>query len=144
MNTSLDNKSHTNENWIDRLKLAIMIVAVYIILIFLGAGCPIKYLTGVSCPGCGMTRAVLSLMQLKFREAFYYHPLFALIPFMFALYLFEDKLKPIQVKSFWTAIVVVFLTVYIFRLLSTSNSIVSIDISSGFVLKFIQNNILGG
>ena len=37
--------------------------------------CPFKALTGIPCPGCGMTRAVLHACKGEFREAFYYHPL---------------------------------------------------------------------
>ena len=31
--------------------------------------CPFHAITGIPCPGCGMTRAMLSLGQLKLREA---------------------------------------------------------------------------
>lgn len=37
--------------------------------------CPIKYLTGFSCPGCGMTRALI-MMFYDMKGAFYMHPLF--------------------------------------------------------------------
>ena len=37
--------------------------------------CPFKAVTGIPCPGCGMTRAVLSALRGDFRTAFYYHPL---------------------------------------------------------------------
>lgn len=146
MNTSLDKKAYIKDKpaWINRLNLAIMIAAIYLILILLGAGCPIKFLTGISCPGCGMTRAIWAIIRFQFHEAFYYHPLFVFVPFMFALYLFDYKLKPLHVKYIWVAILVLFLGVYIVRLFFIPNSIVSIDIDNGFVLKFIQNNILGG
>ena len=53
---------------------------VYGIFNALGIGCPIKYATGISCIGCGMTRAWLSLLHLDIRGAFYYHPAFFLPP----------------------------------------------------------------
>lgn len=37
--------------------------------------CPFKAISGIPCPGCGMTRAVLSACKGDFREAFRYHPL---------------------------------------------------------------------
>lgn len=37
--------------------------------------CPFKAVTGIPCPGCGMTRAVMSALRGDFREAFRYHPL---------------------------------------------------------------------
>lgn len=36
--------------------------------------CPFRAVTGVPCPGCGMTRAFLLLFQLRFGEAFAQHP----------------------------------------------------------------------
>ena len=62
------------------LRLAIAIAACAALLTMLGIGCPIKFLTGISCPGCGMTRAWLSALHLHFAEAFAYHPLFWLVP----------------------------------------------------------------
>ena len=50
-------------------------------------GCPIRLVTGVSCAGCGMTRAWLSVLRLDLRQAFYYHPLFLLPPVGAALWL---------------------------------------------------------
>lgn len=127
-----------------RLKLVIIIFVLYLILNLLGAGCPIKFLSGFSCPGCGMTRAVTSALLLDFRSAFYFHPLFLVTPIMLYLFLFEDKLKSRYVRIAWIIIVLLFLITYLVRLLFTDSSIVSIDITSGFVLKFIHNNILGG
>ena len=36
--------------------------------------CPFKAVTGIPCPGCGMTRAVLSACRGDFSGAFHYHP----------------------------------------------------------------------
>lgn len=38
------------------------------------AMCSFKNLTGLPCPGCGMTRACLCLMRLDFAGAIYYNP----------------------------------------------------------------------
>nr|WP_307776543.1 DUF2752 domain-containing protein [uncultured Cetobacterium sp.] len=40
-------------------------------------------LFGVPCFTCGITRAYLSLLKLDIKSAFYYHPLFFLVPFLF-------------------------------------------------------------
>lgn len=134
----------TKSGWMDRMKLAFVIAAIYIIFNIIGIGCPIKFITGISCPGCGMTRAVLATLRLQFHKAFYFHPLFFLVPFIFALYLFQDYLKPTLVKYIWAIIIIVFLVVYILRLLIIENDIVIIDIYSSSVLKFIQILFLGG
>ncbi|NLL72311.1 MAG: DUF2752 domain-containing protein [Clostridiales bacterium] len=130
--------------WLYRLKIAIMIVGIYLILNIFGMGCPIRYITGITCPGCGMTRAILSALRLDFSSALYFHPLFFLVPFMFLIYLFGYKLKIQYVKVFWTAITIIFFGTYLFRLFYTQSDIVLIDLNNGFVLKFIHNYILGG
>lgn len=131
--------------WKDRMKLVVIIAAIYIFLNILGAGCPIKFLTGISCPGCGMTRAVLAAFRLQFREAFHFHPLFILAPFMLALYLFEEYLKPNHVKYLWAAIITVFITVYLLRLFVFQNDIVVIDLYNGYMVKLFKYIInLGG
>ncbi len=38
--------------------------------------CPVKSVTGVPCPTCGSTRFALSLMDLRFKDALIYNPLF--------------------------------------------------------------------
>lgn len=127
-----------------RFKLVLIIFVLYVILNVIGAGCPIKFLSGLSCPGCGMTRAIKSLLILDFTKAFYYHPLFPITPFMLYLFLFEDRIKPKYVKVGWAGIVILFLITYIIRLFISNHSVVSIDFTSGFVLRWIHNNILGG
>jgi hypothetical protein len=37
--------------------------------------CPSRLLFGFSCPGCGMTRAVLALGRAEFGDAWRFHPL---------------------------------------------------------------------
>ena len=36
--------------------------------------CPVKYLTGFDCPGCGFQRSFLSLMQGNMEESFRLYP----------------------------------------------------------------------
>lgn len=38
--------------------------------------CLIRTFTGLSCPGCGSTRALHALLHLRFAEAFAFNPLF--------------------------------------------------------------------
>jgi len=38
-------------------------------------GCPIRHLTGIPCPTCGVTRSLASLVRLDFARALHFHPL---------------------------------------------------------------------
>lgn len=49
----------------------------------IGIGCPVYQLTGLRCPGCGNSRAVLALLRLDFSGAFRYNLLF--LPELFYL-----------------------------------------------------------
>ena len=60
--------------------------------------CGIKRRTGISCPSCGITRWLYSMLKFNFKDAFYYHafltvafPLIAYILASFAVNLFVDK-----------------------------------------------------
>lgn len=54
------------------LVLILIIVSGYYI-------CPFKYVFGIDCPGCGMTRAFVSCLQFDFAAAFKHHPLFLIL-----------------------------------------------------------------
>lgn len=53
--------------------------------------CPIQMVFHINCPGCGMTRAILSALHLEFREAFRYHNLFPLVILIVVYQMFRDK-----------------------------------------------------
>ena len=52
MRTKIRNK----KQWLEIISSAAAVVILYAIMYSLGITCPIKWLTGVSCAGCGMTR----------------------------------------------------------------------------------------
>ena len=64
----------------DLLVFAAIAAAAYFVSHITGIGCPIKFLTGISCGGCGMTRAWLSVAALDIKGAFYYHRLYLFLP----------------------------------------------------------------
>ena len=47
--------------------------------LFLGASCPQLLVIGLPCPGCGITRALWSILCLNFENAFYLNPVSFLI-----------------------------------------------------------------
>lgn len=67
---------------------------VFLIIAYLGdplkgpiVPCIFNKITGLYCPGCGMTRAINSLMHFKLVEAIKYNLLSILIPVFLGIYL---------------------------------------------------------
>ena len=56
---------------------------------YINIGCLFKNVFSVPCPGCGLTRALISLFKLKFVDAFYYNFLIypIVIIYFYCLYL---------------------------------------------------------
>lgn len=52
--------------------------------------CPFHKLTGLYCPGCGITRCILSLLKFEFYASFRYNPLvFILLPFFGFYFIYQ-------------------------------------------------------
>lgn len=86
--------------------------------------CPIKTITGFYCPGCGITRMLLSLLKLDFYQAFRFNPLlFICLPFFGMYYLYdlyntyknrEPKFKKFE-PIIWYSLITIFLVYGILR-----------------------------
>lgn len=107
-----------------------------------GIGCPIKWATGVSCAGCGMTRAILCALRLQFGKAFYYHPLFWMVPACMLLYLFWGQVPKRVGKCLAWAVAACFASVYIARLLYSDHQVVSIRIEEGMAARIWRHFIM--
>ena len=120
---------------------AIISAAVFLILaaMYHFLGCPIRLLTGVCCPGCGMTRAALCCCRLDFQGAFYCHPLIFTIPlFALAFYIFRKNKKAEYIVL--TALCISLLGVYIYRMAcGTSPDVVYFHPDQGVIYKFIRS-----
>ena len=110
----------------------------------IGFGCPIKFLTGISCAGCGMTRAWICLIHLDIKGAYYYHPLFILPMVYLFIFLFQERISRKIFKFLVVIGVVIFATVYILRLLNPDDIVVNINIKEGFIYKVYQFILQGG
>ena len=53
----------------DGFTAIISIVILYMFLENIGITCPIKFITGISCAGCGMSRAWLALLHFDLKKA---------------------------------------------------------------------------
>lgn len=116
---------------------AAAILFIYVFFHFAGIGCPIKFITGISCLGCGMTRAWLSLLRLNFATAFYYHPLFAVPPAAVGIYLLKSKINIKIYKIIMLTIIMAFIIIYIYRLLFTEGDIVVFEPQNNIIFRLI-------
>jgi len=65
--------------------------SIFVELTHIAIPCPIHRLTGFYCPGCGVSRMLLSIIKLDFKKAFSYNQLlFILLPF--GLFLFIESI----------------------------------------------------
>ena len=62
--------------------------------------CIFKGVTGIPCPGCGMTRACLAILQGEFSTAWRYHPFSFLLIGLSILIVFQ----PEYTQETWVAI----------------------------------------
>lgn len=115
------------------------IAILYGIMFLLNVTCPVKWLTGISCPGCGMTRACLSALTLRFPEAFAYHPLWVALPFVLVALAVLHFLK--RQKAAQTLLIVsgsVMIAVWLYRICFLEGEIVTFRPADGAVIRGIR------
>lgn len=85
------------------------LISIVYYLFFGKSICLFYNIYGISSPSCGMTRAYIHLLKLDIKKAFYYHPLFWLVPFLIITYSYKNK-------KYFYFITTIFLLVWIIRL----------------------------
>ena len=126
-------------------KYLYLIISAGLLCLFLyltNIGCPIKFITGISCPGCGMTRALFSLLRLDVKNAVYYHPLVFVMPVIVIIILLRNKLGRRLFKIFTVFFIVLFIAVYICRMADAGNSIVQINVRNGLIGRILGHFIV--
>ena len=59
----------------------------------IGIPCPFYYITGLQCPGCGISRMMLALARLDFTQALQYNPfIFLTLPILLFIIFYSDYL----------------------------------------------------
>ena len=114
------------------------VLLLYAAFALLGIGCPIKFLTGISCAGCGMTRAWAAVLRLDMAAAFSFHPLWWAIPPAVCIYLdkrhIRKKTLNISLFIFGTA----FIIVYLYRMAAGGQDIVVFEPQNGLIWRSIR------
>ena len=127
---------------IKELVQIILCVIVYcIVLKITHISCPIKFITGISCAGCGMSRAFMSLLKGNIKEAFIYHPLFWMVPIFVAIYIYRDKIPSKIFKIIMTFFIIVFMVCYIIRLLNPNDLVVVCDLKQSIFYKLYKGGL---
>jgi len=133
MNTKLKIKKYT----------PYLIIIAVLIVFYTFVGCPFRVFLGITCPGCGMSRAAEALLKFDFSLAFQMHPLIFFMPFALIVWLIRKKIPPKIFDGMLVAAAVVMFAVYFIRLFSGSE-IVYIDFKDGLIYKLIQSLFGGG
>lgn len=118
---------------------AAVIAVCFILAIFNVPICPSKVFLGIPCPGCGITRACLSALQFDFAAAFSYNPMWVTLPFALIAYLvLSVKDKDKAANGFAIGYLVIFIAVYVYRVIFTDSPVVAWDIESGLLYRGVM------
>ena len=107
--------------FIKRNIMILLIILAYVAVAWiLNLQCPLRRMIRRPCPACGITRAWGQALQLDFKEAIYYHPLFWFVPFYVWIIINReiwpiDKIPEKLYKIFMILGAVVIFGLYIFR-----------------------------
>ena len=127
-------KSLFKKHW-----LTILII-ISILPFYFAFGCPIRFLTGISCMGCGMSRAAEALLHFDFSTALRMHPLIFIMPAAAVLIILHKRLPRKLINSLTAILCALMIIVYLIRLFSGSY-IVYIDLHDGFIYKCVEHFI---
>ena len=119
------------------LPLFLAFLAFLLFQYFIVYDCPLRTLTGFSCPCCGMTRAWRCFLRGDIYGALYWHPLF-LIPLpAVLLLLFKDKI-PKKIYDISMGILLsLLIIVYIYRM-AVSSPALNRDFREGLIWRRFQ------
>lgn len=123
-------------------QILIIIISLFILILLSLLGlyrCPFKYIFGIPCPLCGMTRAFISLLKLDISKAFYYHAFWPVIVVLFILYfIFLFKNIKINKKMVFVLDVIGILNlVYYFYRLFFLPGVLHIDFENSILYKIL-------
>ncbi len=126
--------NHTDPEFPGRKTLsrrAPAVLAIALILILYGAAhtvgiatCPLRSAFGLSCPGCGMSRAWCAFLTGDLPGALHIHPLFWLPVPALLLILFRDRIPSRVFLGLAILMLVLYLGVYFIRLADPADEVV--------------------
>lgn len=107
---------------IKNMRIAILVIAIYIWInrTFFPVSCIWVAITGFPCPGCGLTRAGLALLNGNFKEAFEIHPfiyVIAALVILFCMYRYILKRNQKVFVKYTILVLIAMLCFYVYRML---------------------------
>ncbi|MBY0757022.1 DUF2752 domain-containing protein [Clostridium sardiniense] len=126
-----------------RVKSFFTIFSISIFILLFNTKCIFKSIIGVPCPGCGLTRAWISFINGNISEAFYWHPLFLMIPALAILILLYFKGSFIKYRRYIliaiVTIVGLYIIIYIVRMVILFPSVEPLDYNrQSFINRLIN------
>lgn len=80
--------------------LVLFIILIFFFILFFKKKlvCIFNQLTGLWCPGCGITRMIFAIFELDFYKAYRYNPLVFMLIILFILYIVYSLIKYRKIK----------------------------------------------
>ena len=125
------------KEFLPALEAIFAVVLLYAFFHISGIGCPIHFATGISCPGCGMTRAFFSFIRFRFADAFHYHPLVYVMPLIVLILLIKRHISKRFYQILMFTFIVLFVSIYLVRMCDPTNDIVEFHPEQGFIFRTI-------
>ncbi len=106
--------------WAGKIPILLISLGIYLSKQLFGAMCPMVIATGLPCPGCGMTRAAISILSFRPGMAFSFNPSI-FIWIVYVLYLIYYRyIKRTKIKRFVPVTMALFIAtigIYIYRMI---------------------------
>lgn len=91
--SGMNKKNIKNINILENIYIKKTIELLLLFVFCLFYRCPFRLIFHIDCPGCGMTRAMLSVLRMDFRAALRYHCLFPLVILGGIYYVFREPIR---------------------------------------------------
>lgn len=124
------------------IRYVILVLAVYFFLAWnlFYSSCPFVMITGLPCPGCGLSRAGFSLLRGEFSAAWHFHPFIYGIVLLAAVFFIRRYLLHREVRSLqkWLILLMAgMLVFYIYRMIRYFPGVPPMSYYSGNLLNRI-------